>query len=62
MYVVGKNMRERVAYVARGRNHPALFCKEAVLQAPHWIAGEAPHELTTGTPLSCQYKARCNSG
>lgn len=51
-------MRERVAYVARGRDHPALFCATAALHTPHWIAGDPPAGLTDGAPLRCQYKAR----
>lgn len=58
VYVVGKDMRERVAYVARGRDHPALFCTTAALQAPHWIAGDPPATLHDGAPLRCEYKAR----
>ncbi|BDA42167.1 tRNA-specific 2-thiouridylase MnmA [Coccomyxa sp. Obi] len=58
VYVVGKDMRERIAYVARGRDHPALFCTTSALQAPHWIAGEPPAALSEGVPLRCQYKAR----
>lgn len=59
VYVVGKDMRERRAYVARGRGHPALFCDTAALRSPHWIGGDPPPQLASGTPLRCQYKARC---
>ena len=59
VYVVGKDMRERRAYVARGRGHPALFCDTAALRYPHWIGGDPPPQLASGNPLRCQYKARC---
>lgn len=58
VYVAGKDMHARVAHVARGRHHPALYSAEAALQRAHWIAGGPPRELAQTGRLACTYKAR----
>lgn len=52
-FVVGKNLKENVLYVAQGENHPALFSKSLVGEVPSWILGEAPQ-----FPLKCTAKFR----
>ena len=59
VYVAGKDMQERVAYVARGEHHPALYSSAALLQEAHWIAGQPPPVLLKYGALGCWYKARC---
>ena len=58
VFVVGKDMRSKVAYVARGRHHPALYSARASLQPAHWIAGQPPAQLAETGSLVCSYKAR----
>ena len=58
VYVAGKDMQRRVAHVARGRHHPALYSPAASLQGAHWIAGDPPPELAQRGRLACEYKAR----
>lgn len=58
MYVVGKNLRSRVVYVAAGRDHPAMLANAALLRPATWIAGAPPAALAAGGGLVCSYKAR----
>ena len=58
MYVAGKDMQQRVVYVALGQDHPALFASSAALQEAHWIAGQPPQALQESKRLECTFKAR----
>jgi tRNA U34 2-thiouridine synthase MnmA/TrmU len=61
MYVAGKDMQQRVVYVALGQDHPALFASSAALQEAHWIAGQPPQALQESRRLECTFKARWGS-
>jgi len=41
-YVIGKNVRKNVVYVAAGTTHPELFKKELEVKNINWISGQAP--------------------
>ncbi|KAK9803395.1 hypothetical protein WJX72_005352 [[Myrmecia] bisecta] len=58
MYVVGKDVPQRIVYVARGGDHAALFTNTALLHEPHWISGAAPVALMEAPGMDCSYKAR----
>ncbi len=58
MYVAGKDMQQRIVYVAAGHDHPALFTPSAALQEAHWIAGQPPNDLQSTGSMECSYKAR----
>ena len=68
-FVVDKLVDRNEIIVARGRDHPALFCDE--LQVPlhefNWFQGQAPHELLQHNindsdqavvEMECLYKVR----
>ena len=44
--------------MAQGRDHPALFCRTALLRTPHWLSPEHAARLAHDGSLRCQYKAR----
>lgn len=48
-YVVGKNMKENIVYVAQGSNHPALYSTSMIGEAPSWILGKEPGKTFTCT-------------
>lgn len=52
-FVVGKNLKKNIIYVAQGETHPALFSKSLIGEQPSWILGEAPV-----FPLKCTAKFR----
>ncbi len=52
-FVVGKDLKKNILYVAQGENHPALFAKSLVGESPSWILEEAPE-----FPLKCTAKFR----
>lgn len=52
-FVVGKNLKENILYVAQGDNHPALFSKSLIGESPNWILDKAPN-----FPLKCTAKFR----
>ncbi|EFN55599.1 hypothetical protein CHLNCDRAFT_35486 [Chlorella variabilis] len=58
VYAVGKDVVERVVYVAQGRGHPALLCTTALLRTPHWLSAGHAAQLAAQGWLRCQYKAR----
>lgn len=58
MYVAGKNMQQRIVYVAAGQDHPALYTHTAALQEAHWIAGQAPEQMRSTGSMECSFKAR----
>ncbi|KAL4436704.1 hypothetical protein ABPG75_003843 [Micractinium tetrahymenae] len=58
VYAVGKDVVDRVVYVAQGRDHPALLCTAALLRTPHWLSPEHACQLAEAGSLRCQYKAR----
>ncbi|CAL5219600.1 g1464 [Coccomyxa viridis] len=58
MYVAGKDMQQRIVYVAAGPDHPALYTHTAALQEAHWIAGEAPEQMRSTGSMECSFKAR----
>ena len=60
--MAGKDMQRRVAHVARGRHHPALYSLAASLREAHWVAGAPPPELAQRGIFACKYKARCGGG
>lgn len=41
-YVVGKNMKENIVYLAQGSEHPALYSRSMIGESPTWILGKAP--------------------
>jgi tRNA U34 2-thiouridine synthase MnmA/TrmU len=57
-YVAGKDVQQRVVYVAPGEEHPALYCSEVLLRPVHWLAGGPPRELLEGGALQCEFQAR----
>ena len=56
--MAGKDMQQRVVYVALGQEHPALFASSAALHEAHWIAGQPPQALQESRRLECTFKAR----
>lgn len=58
MFVVGKDMPARIAYVALGALHPGLFTHTALLGSPSWLAGAPPRDLAEEGFMRCAYKAR----
>lgn len=57
-YIAGKDMVRRVAYVAQGRNHPALATHSARVHPPTWLSTPHADALLRTGHLDCQYKAR----
>jgi tRNA-specific 2-thiouridylase len=57
-FVVAKDPRRNIVYVARGERHPALYCDELTADDVSWVAGEPPAELLRGERLTCRAKAR----
>ena len=57
-YVAGKDVVNRIVYVAQGRDHPALLTRSACLRTPHWLSRCHAEELARAGQLRCQYKAR----
>ena len=57
-YVAGKDVVQRVVYVAHGADHPALLTRSACLRPPHWLSAAHAAALERDGQLSCQYKAR----
>lgn len=58
VYVAGKDLINRVVYVAQGRDHPALFTRSACLRPPHWLSAQHAQQLAETGSLQCEYKAR----
>jgi len=52
-FVAGKNLAENIVYVVQGENHPALYSKSLIGEAPSWIMGKPPI-----MPLECSAKFR----
>jgi len=52
-FVVGKEMKRGVVFVAQGADHPALYSNELVAEQLSWVAGKAPP-----LPYSCFSKVR----
>ncbi|RKD31573.1 tRNA 2-thiouridine(34) synthase MnmA [Thermohalobacter berrensis] len=52
-YVVGKDVKKNILYVAQGNKNPALFSEGLIATDLHWISGEAP-----GTSFTCTAKFR----
>ena len=52
-YVCGKDLERNRLRVVQGRDHPALYCREALAGPAHWIAGSPPR-----LPLACRGKVR----
>mmetsp|Transcript_18002 Transcript_18002/g.54183 ORF Transcript_18002/g.54183 Transcript_18002/m.54183 type:complete len:541 (+) Transcript_18002:574-2196(+) len=57
-YVVGKDMASRTVFVAPGGQHPALYCREALLEAPKWVGGTPPPGLLQEQQVRVEFKAR----
>ncbi|KAJ7557488.1 hypothetical protein O6H91_05G128600 [Diphasiastrum complanatum] len=57
-YVVGKDVKNHIVFVAQGSAHPALYCKSAVADSLFWISGQPPKNLQVNKPLNCLFKAR----
>ncbi len=57
MYVAGKDIQQRIVYVAEGQDNPAMSTRSAVLRTPVWLDDEAPRLLDERL-LACQYEAR----
>lgn len=57
-YVAGKDINTGIVYIAKGRNHPALATKSAMLRTPHWLSREHFDRLKCDKELQCEYKAR----
>jgi tRNA-specific 2-thiouridylase len=57
-FVVAKDSRRNIVYVARGERHTALYCDELFAEEISWVAGAAPEELLRGEKLKCRAKAR----
>jgi len=58
VYVAGKDVVQRIVYVARGKDHPALWTELACLRTPHWLSRKHREELEHTGQLKCEYKAR----
>ncbi|TJX15671.1 tRNA 2-thiouridine(34) synthase MnmA [Tissierella creatinini] len=56
-FVVGKNLKKNIVYVAQGENHPALFSKSLIGEQALWILDEEPQ-----FPLKCTAKFRYRQG
>lgn len=52
-FVVGKNLKENLLYVAQGEKHPALYSKSLIGENPKWILEKSPN-----MPLKCTAKFR----
>lgn len=52
-FVVGKNLKKNIVYVAQGENHPALFSKSLIGEQAAWILEKEPQ-----FPLKCTAKFR----
>ncbi len=53
MYVVGKDMKKNIVYVAPGEKNPALYTRELAVTEMNWIAGKQPR-----LPLACTARIR----
>lgn len=54
-YVCRKDVAENILYVAKGKDNPALYCKQITLSDIHWINQPPDH---TTRMLSCQVRYR----
>lgn len=52
-FVVGKNLKDNIVYVAQGSEHPALYSTSLIGESPSWILGKAPNG-----PFKCTAKFR----
>ncbi len=52
-FVVGKDLKNNILYVAQGKNHPALYSISLIGESPVWILGYPPN-----MPLKCTAKFR----
>jgi tRNA-specific 2-thiouridylase len=52
-YVVDKDMKRNILWVAQGTDHPALFKRSLYASRLHWIAGRPP-----AMPLACTARIR----
>lgn len=52
-YVVGKDVRKNIVFVAQGSENPLLYQKEFFCSDAHWISGKDPR-----FPLHCTVRAR----
>lgn len=52
-FVVGKNLKKNIVYVAQGENHPALFSTSLIGESPSWILEKPP-----SIPFKCSAKFR----
>lgn len=57
-YIVGKNIREKIVYVAAGNTHKALFTTGAALGQINWLSKWHEQKYTSSGAVNCQYKAR----
>lgn len=53
-YVVGKNIKDNVLYVAQGSEHPWHFCTELIAHSVHFIKGHP----AIGSVFECAAKSR----
>jgi tRNA-specific 2-thiouridylase len=57
-FVVAKDARRNIVYVARGERHPALYCDELFAEEISWVAGAEPDSLQKGEKIPCRAKVR----
>ncbi|CAH1117218.1 unnamed protein product [Phaedon cochleariae] len=54
-FIARKDVKNNIAYVAQGTNHPILNSDLLFTHKPHWI-NKRPTELESGDILECQFK------
>ena len=52
-FVVNKDLKQNILYVAQGEDHPALLSNKLIASNAFWIEGESPN-----FPLACSAKIR----
>ena len=52
-FVVNKDLKQNILYVAQGKDHPALLSNKLIASNAFWIEGESPN-----FPLACSAKIR----
>ncbi|MDR3051734.1 MAG: tRNA 2-thiouridine(34) synthase MnmA [Oscillospiraceae bacterium] len=57
-FVVQKDLRTNVLWVAQGDDHPALYTTRALAVDPAWVAGQAPAAMGQAFPCTARYRYR----
>lgn len=53
-YVCQRDAKSQTILAARGRDHPALYSRNVLVSAPHWIS-DVP-KISPNKPFSCMFK------